>query len=147
MTGFQARVSQDPDGRIVVAFADTGPTSMADWATDVIGAASVTPQDVEALLHARRVVAAHPSAGILMTGHSLGGRLAAEASIATGHPAVTLNAAGVCLAAHLFASGGGPHDPGKPWWRSHAIVVAQVSAQALLDRGDMSIYAGLRAAT
>lgn len=111
-TGFQAAVYQGPQGQIVGAFAGTDPGSAMDIATDVVGSAAVTPQDVQAVLLARRVVAKYPQAIVVFVGHSLGGRLAAEASIATGRPAVTLNAAGVSTAAHLFAGGLGPDAPG-----------------------------------
>jgi RHS repeat-associated protein len=44
---------------------------------------------------------------LTMTGHSLGGGLAAVAAIATGSKAVTMNAAGVHASTLLMASGGG----------------------------------------
>ncbi|MCL1840189.1 MAG: DUF2974 domain-containing protein [Propionibacteriaceae bacterium] len=179
-TGFRAGVYRGPQGQIVVSFGGTDMASRADWGVAVRGVTAVTSQDVQAVELARRAVDDYAQASVVFTGHSLGGRLAAEASLATGRAAVTLNAAGLPRAATHFA--GDAQDPRararvlayelstdpltkaqrRPWLPSafgtrvrlpgakgtsmavaHSIQAAQAAAQALLDRREFSIYAGL----
>jgi hypothetical protein len=110
VSGFRAATYFGLGGGVVVAFAGTEPGSVADLITDLLGAATVTRQDTQAIALARTASTAHP--GLVFVGHSLGGRLAAEASIVTRCPAVTLNAAGVSEAAALFVGDSGPDAPG-----------------------------------
>ncbi|OPZ56573.1 MAG: Extracellular phospholipase A1 precursor [bacterium ADurb.BinA028] len=94
--GFRAAVYRDADGHVVMAFAGTDPTSRQDWATNLAQGAGYRPSQYEKAILISMKVAAHvgPS-NLVLTGHSLGGGLAAAASLATGASAITFNAAGV----------------------------------------------------
>lgn len=78
-----------------------------DAATDAAGAFGVTEQDRAAVALALKTKALIEASGSTLefTGHSLGGRLAALSSIATGGDAVIFNAAGTSLPALAFAEG------------------------------------------
>lgn len=93
--GFDAAVFRNPStGEIVVAF--SGSREAEDWLQDSQNAGAMsTSQGAQAIALAQSVVAANPGATVSFTGHSLGGSLAAIASIATGGDAITFNAAGV----------------------------------------------------
>lgn len=114
--GFAAVFRNPETGELVVAFRGSEPTDGRDWHEDAMNAANVpTPQGVwatELALDVQR----HPDhygaeAGdhISFAGHSLGGSLAAIASLSTGLEATTFNAAGIGdgnYAAAQAASGG-----------------------------------------
>lgn len=110
-TGFDAKVYRDGSGRIIVAFGGTEPSQLGDLESDGVGAnhhllSRQAEQSVELALALEHSVGAD---NLVLTGHSLGGRNAALASVATGARAVTFNAAGVSAGDHLFATtaGGG----------------------------------------
>jgi pimeloyl-ACP methyl ester carboxylesterase/uncharacterized protein YukE len=110
-TGFDAKVYRDGAGRLIVAFGGTEPDQGGDWKSDVVGANHYAlsrqgEQGVDLAVALRDHVG---SENLVLTGHSLGGRNAALASVATGARAVTFNAAGVSAGDHLYAStaGGG----------------------------------------
>ncbi|WP_026460194.1 Mbeg1-like protein [Schaalia suimastitidis] len=97
VTGFTAALFRHENGDFVVAF--RGSDEGIDWPNNLAGSLSVSPQQIQAIDVAMRVRSALESAGIGMdrlhfTGHSLGGGLAALASVATGSAATTFNAAG-----------------------------------------------------
>lgn len=106
--GMSASLYRDESGRYVLAFAgtDSGGDAFED-VTEGLGLAPGLPdaQYMQACVLAQRVQAAlGPDAGnLVFTGHSLGGGLAAVASIATGAPAVTFNAAGPGHSSITFA--------------------------------------------
>lgn len=95
--GFAAAVYRDPTGDVVVAFrgSEAGDDlDVRDWSQDALNASDLpTAQGAWAIRTALQVRARHPD--VTFTGHSLGGSLASVASITTGDPAVTFNAAGV----------------------------------------------------
>lgn len=94
--GFRAAVYRDADGHVVIAFAGTEPTSWKDWQTDLAQALGFLPSQYEKAIEIGKKVAQHVgSDNLVLTGHSLGGGLAAAASLATGASAITFNAAGV----------------------------------------------------
>lgn len=106
--GFSAMVFvNDETGEVVVAFRGSefgGHFDAGDWSQDALNAAGApTAQGLQAIALMQRVLADHPGAAISVTGHSLGGSLAAIASIATGVPATTFNAAGVGEGNHAAA--------------------------------------------
>ena len=91
-SGFQAGIYSD-NQPYVLAFA--GPNDMRDWLSNVRQATGY--DDVQynhAVAIAKNAKAAFGD-GLVITGHSLGGGLAATAALATGSLAVTFNAAGV----------------------------------------------------
>ncbi len=95
-SGFQAAVYTDGDGRVAVAFAGTDPTSIGDWINNAQQAVGLdSAQYNRAIDLGRQAVSAFGADNVVFTGHSLGGGLASAASLATGNPAVTFNAAGV----------------------------------------------------
>lgn len=97
-TGFEAEVFRTPDGDYVVAFAGTTAGAGAgapDIPEDVIGAGTVSPQTGNVLALTEAISNSGHGDDVVYTGHSLGGRLAAEAALATGNAAVTYNSAGV----------------------------------------------------
>lgn len=100
-SGFRASVYKGPDGHLVVAFA--GTRDMVDWINDASGGLGTTKQDLMAMNIARVLATGAVAANVVYTGHSLGGRLASVAAIASGAPAVTFNPAGVSEAAVSMA--------------------------------------------
>ena len=99
--GFAAAVYRDASGHVVVAFrgSEGSPFDVRDWSQDSLNAADLpTAQGAWAIRTAKQLESRYPH--MELTGHSLGGSLASTASIATGAPTVTFNAAGV---------GGGNH--------------------------------------
>lgn len=123
-TGFKAALFVDEDGTYVLSFAGTDfPQDMSvgslrqgvlDMADDAGGGMVRSAQGEQALALATVLAASRIGGQLQFTGHSLGGRLAAMASIATGRPATTFNAAGVGdadFAAALRAGGRDDHAP------------------------------------
>lgn len=94
-TGFRAAVYTDGDGRYVLAYA--GSNDVQDWINNARqGIGWDAEQYDQAVQLAQQVDAAFGADGnLVITGHSLGGGLAATAALATDTAAVTFNAAGV----------------------------------------------------
>lgn len=92
-TGFDASFYRNAQGNVVLAY--TGTDELQDWKHNFgQGLGFDDPQYREAIALAK---AAKTALGedLVLTGHSLGGGLAAAAALATDTPAVTFNAAGV----------------------------------------------------
>lgn len=95
-TGFQAAIYTDGQGKVVVAFAGTDPTSVDDWINNAQqGVGLNSEQYDQAISLGQRVVNEFGAQNVVFTGHSLGGGEASAAALATGSPAVTFNAAGI----------------------------------------------------
>jgi hypothetical protein len=96
-TGFHAVLFQEPNGSYVIAFRGTELSSAKDDLSYLRGESGVSPQEQDAIRLGATVQTALAKRGatLEMTGHSLGGALAAVAAIATGTHATTFNAAGV----------------------------------------------------
>lgn len=93
VSGFQAGIYTDQQ-HYVLAFA--GTNDMRDWLSNVRQATGYDDvQYNQAVAIAKSAKVAFGDA-LVITGHSLGGGLAATAALATGTLAVTFNAAGVC---------------------------------------------------
>lgn len=111
--GFQANIYRDADGRYVLAFAGTDPKSVSDWGANAQqGLGGLSSQHLQAIALAQHLAAAVGSDNMVLTGHSLGGGLASTASVATGVPAVTFNAAGVHPNTVVAAAALGHHSAG-----------------------------------
>lgn len=111
--GFAANVYRDAQGHYVLAFQGTDPTSLDDWGANVQqGVGLLSTQHAQAIGLAQAVAASVGSDNLVLTGHSLGGGLASTASVATGVPAVTFNAAGVHPNTVQFATDLGHGDGG-----------------------------------
>ena len=92
-TGFKARIYGDSEGRIVLAY--SGTDEGKDWLVNLgQGLGFETTHYNQAMALARQAKVAFGD-DLVITGHSLGGGLAAAAAVATDTPAVTFNAAGV----------------------------------------------------
>ncbi len=92
-TGFKARIYGDDEGRIVLAY--SGTDEGKDWLVNLgQGLGFETAHYNQAMALARQTKVAFGD-DVVITGHSLGGGLAAAAAVATDTPAVTFNAAGV----------------------------------------------------
>ncbi|MCC6556390.1 MAG: DUF4150 domain-containing protein [Polyangiaceae bacterium] len=103
ISGFQAALYENTtDGRTVLAFRGTeGLLAPGDWNANIRqGAGLPTAQYTEAWLAAQWAARNYP--GVTMTGHSLGGGLASLASIGTGRPGTTFNAAGLNRATAFY---------------------------------------------
>lgn len=95
-SGFRAAIYQNPAGQYVVAYAGTNPKEIPDLKADAAQAFGLeTKQYDQAIALAKRAEVAFGDGNVAFTGHSLGGGLAAAASLATGGSAVTFNAAGL----------------------------------------------------
>ena len=121
-SGFDARIFTDGHGHYIISFTGTDPGVNPfdglniDELHDVAGAGWFSSQTDQAV---RLAVALQLSVGagnLVLTGHSLGGRNAAAAAVATGSHAVTFDAAGLSDA-DLFAAtavrSGQPPDGGR----------------------------------
>lgn len=108
-TGFHATLFRDDNGRYVLSYEGTNFGDLTgDVANDIEGAAGISPQVRQAITAATSVKERLMSQGIAdgnfsLTGHSLGGELAAAGSIATGAKATTFNAAGLSYTSMTLA--------------------------------------------
>ncbi|MGH8033415.1 MAG: hypothetical protein ACREO8_13910 [Luteimonas sp.] len=93
-TGLRAGIYQNAEGQTVLAF--SGSNELQDWtgANFEQGVGWQNEQYDQAVQLAQQADAAFGD-NLVITGHSLGGGLAAAASLATGNAAVTFNASGV----------------------------------------------------
>lgn len=108
-TGFRARLYKNEDGRYVLSYAGTESTSFKDWANNGVGAVSISDQQRQAVILATAVRKGLerngvPPSDLQLTGHSLGGGLAAAGSLATGCEASTYNAAGTSQKVATYAA-------------------------------------------
>ncbi len=95
-SGFHAEIFVDKAGNPVVSYRGTeGMGNMQDVRSDAEGAVYLSGQTEKAVLLSKAMKSAVGADHVTYTGHSLGGRLAAVSSLATGSRAVTFNAAGV----------------------------------------------------
>jgi hypothetical protein len=114
--GLDATIYTDGRGDYVLAFAGSAgnlltpwDASSVDWRENYNGAvsgllANQSGQTQESVDLAMQLKSAVGAEHLALTGHSLGGRDAAAASVATGAPAVTFNAAGVTDEDLLYAN-------------------------------------------
>jgi hypothetical protein len=79
----------------VIAMRGTRADNSTDWGTNFQQAAGATSDHYTRAMEIGKVLARRPDTNITITGHSLGGGLAAATAIASGHNAVTFNAAGL----------------------------------------------------
>lgn len=100
-TGFHATLFRDDNGRYVLSYEGTNFSDyLGDVRNDIEGAAGVSLQVRQAIIAATTVKEQLMSRGVTLgnfslTGHSLGGELAAAGSITTGAKATTFDAAGL----------------------------------------------------
>ena len=115
-TGFHATLFRDDNGRYVLSYEGTNVHDLkGDVLTDAMGAVATSPQVHQAILAAttvkQRLTANGVTAGnFSLTGHSLGGELAAAGSIATGAKATTFNAAGLSYTSMRLARESAVHN-------------------------------------
>jgi len=108
-TGFHATLFRDDNGRYVLSYEGTNFSDLrGDVLNDVRGAGATSEQVGQAIQAAttvkQRLMANGVTAGnFSLTGHSLGGELAAAGSIATGAKATTFNAAGLSYTSMTLA--------------------------------------------
>jgi extracellular phospholipase A1 len=108
-TGFHATLFRDDNGRYVLSYEGTDFGHTGDVLNDVFGAVATSDQVHQAILAATTVKQRLMANGVTdgnfsLTGHSLGGELAAVGSIATGAKATTFNAAGVSFTSMVTAT-------------------------------------------
>ena len=108
-TGFHATLFRDDNGRYVLSYEGTDFGHTGDVLNDVFGAVATSDQVHQAILAATTVKQRLMANGVAdgnfsLTGHSLGGELAAVGSIATGAKATTFNAAGVSFTSMVTAT-------------------------------------------
>lgn len=114
-SGFHATLFRDDNGRYVLSYEGTDFGHGGDVFTDVSGAVATSPQVYQAIQAAttvkQRLMANGVTAGnFSLTGHSLGGELAAAGSIATGSKATTFNAAGLSYTSMTLARESAVHN-------------------------------------
>ena len=112
ITGMQATIYQNADGKYVLAFRGTelGLTveGAKDLFSDYLGGTytgGASPQVISAIALSTKLAKKVGPENVDFTGHSLGGELASVAAIATGGQAVTFNAAGVSFTSETLARG------------------------------------------
>lgn len=114
-TGMDARLITDGRGHYVLSYA--GTTDMNDWSqngqtlTSTLTASYLASQAEDAANLAYLLADDLGAENMVLTGHSLGGRNAAVASLAIGAQAVTYNAAGVTSEDIVYAQTLGGHGP------------------------------------
>jgi len=96
-SGFHCEIYQTSSGKYVLAFAGT-QMERGDIMNDAKGVSKIYGQSMQGIKVAKEVVEYLTERGvspqdILLTGHSLGGRIAQEASVYTGVPAIVFNSA------------------------------------------------------
>ena len=129
-TGFHATLFRDDNGRYVLSYEGTDFKDHAgDVVTDVMGAGATSAQVHQAIQAAtvikQRLMANGVTAGnFSLTGHSLGGELAAAGSIATGAKATTFNAAGLSYSSMKLAQESA---------RQHGFFTSAVDARARVE--------------
>lgn len=101
-SGFDAGIFIGPDGQVIVAY--PGTADAKDWGANVKGIKDISAQDRQAVELATILSRSVDSDKLIFTGLSLGGRLAALSSIASGAPAITINAAGISSNAQYMAA-------------------------------------------
>jgi pimeloyl-ACP methyl ester carboxylesterase len=139
-SGFDAKVFRDADGRYVAAFG--GTQDAADWKNDFGGSVGLSAQSrgaVELALQLKNEVGVD---NVTFTGHSLGGRLAAVASVATGAQAVTFDAAGVGVNELMYAKiAGGGRAPGLASYAASIFTSDSVDLQLMgVDTSNITNY-------
>lgn len=92
-SGFHAGLYQDGSGHVVLAFA--GSNDIKDWLNNAQQGLGFNSAQYSRAEDVARLAKAAYGDDLAITGHSLGGGLAATASLASGAPAVTFNASGV----------------------------------------------------
>ena len=107
VTGMQATIYQNADGKYVLAFRGTEKDRQpfADFGNDIAGGVATSLQVANAINLSTKLAKAVGPENVDFTGHSLGGELASVAAIATGGQAVTFNAAGVSTTSETIARG------------------------------------------
>ncbi len=93
--GFGAHLYLDRDGKPIIVFDGTDFNNPKDVAECGIGGVTVSPHTQNVMEVVRALESSGYADEAIYTGHSLGGRLAAEAGMASGNGAVIFNAAGV----------------------------------------------------
>lgn len=116
-TGFAASVYRGEDGRTVLAFRGSDGIDRTDYGGTNIpnGLGLPSAQGGQAIALAQRLSAAVGADNLTLTGHSLGGHLAAAGAVATGARAVTFNSARLGdadFSRALIASGRDGNVPG-----------------------------------
>ena len=96
-SGFHCEIYQTSSGKYVLSFAGT-QMERGDIINDAKGVSKIYGQSMQGIKVAKEVVEYLTERGvctqdILLTGHSLGGRIAQEASVYTGVPAIVFNSA------------------------------------------------------
>lgn len=97
---------------VVLAYRGTNADSVKDWREDAFNATDLPTNQARQAIEAAKKLAQDPrfqGSDIEYTGHSLGGSLAGIASIATGRPTRTFNAASIGAGNYLLAKAGGGH--------------------------------------
>ena len=116
-TGFAASVYRGEDGRTVLAFRGSDGIDRTDYGGTNIpnGLGLPSAQGGQAIALAQRLSATVGAENLTLTGHSLGGHLAAAGAVATGARAVTFNSARLGdadFSRALIASGRDGNVPG-----------------------------------
>jgi uncharacterized protein YukE len=97
---------------VVVAYRGTDGDSVKDWREDAFNAADLPTNQARQAIDVATSIANDPrfkGSDIEYTGHSLGGSLASIASVATGNPAKTFNAASIGEGNYALALAAGGH--------------------------------------
>ncbi|ONM47535.1 Mbeg1-like protein [Nocardia donostiensis] len=94
-SGLTAALYRDEQGRHVLAFAGTDERSWKSWKANLYQGAGLRAQQYVLAGRLGKLVRAAFGNELVLTGHSLGGGLAATAALKSGAPAVTFNAAGL----------------------------------------------------
>ncbi|MGW5381344.1 hypothetical protein [Nocardia sp. NPDC003963] len=94
-SGLTSAVYRDEAGRHVLAFAGSNRTSVRSWRTNLAQGVGLPARQYVLAGRLGKLARGAFGDGLVITGHSLGGGLAATAALKSGSPAVTFNAAGL----------------------------------------------------
>ncbi|MEL7370615.1 MAG: YqiA/YcfP family alpha/beta fold hydrolase, partial [Myxococcota bacterium] len=89
--GYKAGLYQSDNGEYMLSFAGTNSGSIKDLWTDAKGGLGLVPEQFRMAGRAASAVKEITGDNMIVTGHSLGGGLAAYSSLMTGAPSVTFN--------------------------------------------------------
>ena len=134
--GFSAALYGSNEKGFWLAFRGTNFTSWLDWKNNVLQALGFPSEQYKMAISLGREIYAKTGGNVIFTGHSLGGGLAAAASMATGARSVTFNAAGV----HRWTISGPTKQISALWLEGDILSAVQEMSPLVGAQGVRSVF-------